>query len=827
MVHRPAKALFTGLLLSLVFLLPPSAVHGRVITLTVHNLPDPTFTGIETASDRAVMNRFLKLHPNVRLRAGAGLRLPGVQTMDMVPLMQIAGDISPDVIYVNFRFSDTYIQKGFLKPLDKYIAKMDPKDLARRVPPAVKQVAYRLGPDGKMHWYALPTSRLVIALIYRRDLFARAGLDPDKPPRTWEELMEYSKKLTFPDKGNFGMGFGKGDGAGWNFINLVWSRGGDIVKKNKKGDWEPAFNTDEMTDALYFYCLMNCQKWTDSKGKTHRGYSYRDTSPSIYAPDNPFAMYFQYLDDRVQIHQPELIGFAPFPYPEGHGHSATEVNSAMEGIFAGVKDPEVEKAAFDYLSFLDSDEANKIRVKMYIQRGYGKFVNPESLERYGYKDYLKQVDKRWVKIYKEAMKTGKPEPYGKNCAVVYHELSRPIEEAINDKVVLAALDRHDEKAAKVRLRQILHRAQAETAKRMFGQLPANVVRTRTMLTFVFLTLTALAFAMAGVYLFKTFRRDAPAQTPGQKKLFWAYLLLIPGVATVVLWQYYPLLRGTIMAFQDYNVMGDSPFTGVDNFSYVLFDPAFWHSVFVTLIYTAFYMAFAFVSPIVLALLLSEVPRGKMLFRTIFYVPAVLSGLVVVFLWKSFYKEAGFLNVIINGAFEHVLNPALTFIMGLVHLHFAPVSITQSWLDSPALAMAAVLLPVIWAGMGPGCLIYLAAFKTIPDELYEAAEVDGAGIRRKVFCITLPSIRMLILINVVGAFVGAFMSSETIFVMTGGGPYTPYGSTEVVGLQLFYTAFMYLKFGTANAMAWVLGFMLIGFTMMQLRNLSRVEFKGGR
>jgi ABC-type sugar transport system permease subunit len=72
-----------------------------------------------------------------------------------------------------------------------------------------------------------------------------------------------------------------------------------------------------------------------------------------------------------------------------------------------------------------------------------------------------------------------------------------------------------------------------------------------------------------------------------------------------------------------------------------------------------------------------------------------------------------------------------------------------------------------------------------------------------------------------------MTSEMILAMTGGGPYTPYGATEVVGLQLFYTAFMYLKFGTANAMAWVLGFMLIGLTLMQLRNLSRVEFKGGK
>lgn len=782
---------------------------------------------MEALTGRAVIDRFLQIHPDIKLKAGVGLKLPGVQTMDMVPLMQIAGDISPDVIYVNFRKSDTYIQRGFLQPLDQFVAKMDPKELARRVPPAAKQVCYRKGPDGKKHWYALPHGRLVIALVYRRDLFAKAGLNPNKPPETWDELLDYSRKLTFPDKGNYGMGFGKGDGAGWMFTDLVWSRGGDVVVQDKKGEWHPAFNTEAMVDALYFYCRMNCEQWKDRHGNTHRGSVYRDIQMDISRADNPFAMYFEYLDDRLHVYQPELIGYAPIPHAPGY-HSASEVNCQMDGIFAGVKDPKVIKAAWDYISFIDCDESNKIRVKMNVQRGFGKFINPDSLERFGYKDYLKQVDKRWVGIYKDAMAHGKPEPYGKNCDVIYHELSRPVEEAINDKTVLAALDRHDEKAVKARLREILARAQADTENTLFGHVPASVKRERNALTSVFLVITALAFTAASTYLFRTFRRDAPPQTPGQKKYFYAYMLLLPGVASVLIWQYYPLLRGTIMAFQDYNVMGNSPFVGIQNFSDVLFDAKFWFAVSRTLIYTALYMTFAFISPIVLALLLSEVPRAKILFRTIFYMPAVLSGLVVVFLWKSFYKPEGIPNVMLNAILQHGAN-GFNFVTGILHIHHhvTAMQISQAWLDIPSLAMAAVLLPVIWAGMGPGSLIYLAAFKTIPEELYEAAEVDGAGIRRKIWNITLPSIKMLIMINVVGAFTGAFMSSESIFAMTGGGPYTPNGSTEVVGLQLFYTAFMYLKFGIANSMAWVLGFMLIGFTMMQLRNLSRVEFKGGR
>ena len=323
---------------------------------------------------------------------------------------------------------------------------------------------------------------------------------------------------------------------------------------------------------------------------------------------------------------------------------------------------------------------------------------------------------------------------------------------------------------------------------------------------LFLLVACVGFTSGTLYLLRVFRREAPAPLPGGGRRVTPALLLIPAAATIALWQYYPLLRGTVIAFQDFSIMGTAKFAGVENFAGVLFDPGFWHAAYITLLYTALYMVFGFLSPIVLALLLSEVPRGKVFFRTIFYLPAVLSGLVVIFLWKSFYRPAGFLNTLLEAVGIHL---------------------TANWLDSPFLAMAAVLLPIIWAGMGPGCLIYLAAFKIIPEELYEAAEIEGAGIMAKVFSITLPSIRMLVRINAVGAFIGAFMSSDMIFAMTGGGPYTPYGATEVVGLQLFYTAFLYLKFGLANAMAWVLGFMLLGFTLMQLKNLSRVQFQAGK
>ena len=121
-------------------------------------------------------------------------------------------------------------------------------------------------------------------------------------------------------------------------------------------------------------------------------------------------------------------------------------------------------------------------------------------------------------------------------------------------------------------------------------------------------------------------------------------------------------------------------------------------------------------------------------------------------------------------------------------------------------------------MGPGCLIYLAALKTVPEELYEAADIDGAGILQKIFAISIPTIKILVMINFIGAMIGAIRGSGGyILAMTGGGPYTEMGgATEVIGLKLFYITFGHLQFGEGAAMAWIVGAMLIGFTVMQLK-----------
>jgi multiple sugar transport system permease protein len=185
---------------------------------------------------------------------------------------------------------------------------------------------------------------------------------------------------------------------------------------------------------------------------------------------------------------------------------------------------------------------------------------------------------------------------------------------------------------------------------------------------------------------------------------------------------------------------------------------------------------------------------------IYFLPAVISGVVMMMMWRIFFNENsyGLLNQVI-GLFG-----------------FEP----HNWLGSKSTAMMAIMIPQAWAGLGVGCLIYLAALKTVPEELYEAVAIDGGGFFNRIRYITIPSIKSLIFIQLIFALIAAFQASDAVLIMTAGGP--DY-ATNVVGLEIFFNAYMFQRFGVATTMAWILGFLLMGLTVFQMKRLSRMTF----
>ena len=822
------------------------------LMLRAWGVPDNAGADPTRLAQLEILAAFRKHYPHIMPVSPTGLEIPG-KTMDVVPLMQIAGNIPPEVMYVNLRQSATYIANKFLFPLDKYIEKtagVEIKDghllqlpeylaelqkgpgyaseIAERVTPQCWEVMRRKCPYGKdcphlkawgappvevhQHTWFFPQSPEVMALFYRKDLFYEAGL-PNRAPATLDEFFDDAKKMTNPKENRYGLQLYL-DEIGWSTLNILYSYGGRLVEQDPSGQWHCAFDSENAVEAYYFVARLFHEPF-DNKYGHFNGVVYMGDEP---ASSMRIAMNYNYLSSTAFGNlDPAQYGFGPPPAGLG-GKGAGEFNASMTGIYAGLEsDPEKCDAAWKYIQFYNCPEAQQIRARVYVENGLGQFVHPSLLRAAGYPEFVQQVPKGWEEEYHNIVAKGVPEPYGENTQQVYRYASKAIDQIRTDSTIIDAIERGDATTAKNAIREILKARVAYGNEKMLNILPPEVRSFRHSVALAVAVAILALFALMFWNIFSTFAQKGVTQPISwkSKQYKWAYICLFPAIFSIALWDYYPLARGTVMAFQNYNVRGFSEWVGLENFSSVLFDQEFWYSIWISLQYAALSMVFGFCAPIVLAFLLSEVPKGKTLFRTIYYLPAVLSGVVVLFLWKNFYSSEGTLNQMVN-----LVVGVLNLIPG-VHL----AEHHSAWLTSPSAALVCCLLPTIWAGMGPGCLIYLAALKTIPEEIYEAADIDGAGSLKKIFYVALPSIRALITINFIGALIGVMKSGgQNILVMTGGGPYTPNGQTEVVGLHIYWESFAYLRFGPATAMAWILGSMLIGFTVIQLRRLKNMEFK---
>lgn len=813
------KIFCVALLAVLVFLLfvPQAQAFGKradKLPLKVFRLPDPRNTSPSSLADQAVVVAFQKRFPHIRLRSFSGITIEGMGSMDSGPLMAIAGGMSPDIIYVNFRLSDTYISQGFLYPMDEFLKQVDEKELIDRVPTAGWPVIKRKGADGETHVWALPDRILVRALIYRKDLFREAGID--HPPRNWEEMEEYARMLTRPDKGQYGFIFSRGAHAAWDWITFLWSAGGDAVALNEKGEWRAIFDSDEAVEAMLYFMYLQQRKWTDASGKQQRGYVCKDADANIKWRDGKVAMRMAYLDERTigGAGDPDLTGIAPVPLGPT-GLRGSELNCTMMGIFSDIQDrggysaKEIRQAAWEYIWFFGGTEAKRIRTRVFVEQGYGKFVNPTYLKRFGYEEYLELVPKGWLDVWEEALKDGKPEPYGKNCQMVFVYMTRPMVDILQLEETgelgrdgMAEDGAISDEAKKKHIKEILTAHVFRTNEEMIGAISPAERRKRNNVAIVVGICIVSIFFFVIRRVWKIFTPEEALQKGGWqfKKYAWAYVILLPAVGSILLWKYYPMLLGSKMVFQDYRVVGESEFIGLQNLADVLWDATWWKSLARTCYYMLLMIGIGFPAPIILAILLAEVSHGKIVYRTIYYLPAVMTGMVVIYLWKLMFdpSDVGVLNMLLGK-------------IGVSKL---------KWLDDSNLAMLCCVIPTVWASMGPGCLLYLAALKTVPIDLYEAADLDGCGFFKKIWHITIPRIKGLIVIQFIGAFIMASQSTGMILVMTFGGPGE---ATKVAGLHIFEKAYLMLRFGTAVTMAWMLGAVMLCFTTMQLKRLSRMEF----
>lgn len=292
---------------------------------------------------------------------------------------------------------------------------------------------------------------------------------------------------------------------------------------------------------------------------------------------------------------------------------------------------------------------------------------------------------------------------------------------------------------------------------------------------------------------------APARAPSRplrrartREAIHAYVFMLPTIIGLLVFLIGPIVVSLYLSFTNYDLLSQAQWIGLGNYTQLFQDDLFWQALRVSAIYSVVSVPLGLMLALFAAVLLNQKLRGITVFRSIYYLPTVISGVGVAMLWRwMFNGEYGMINALLG--YVGVNGP--------------------SWITDERWALPALIIASLW-GIGGTMLIFLAGLQGIPTELYEAAEIDGAGRFRQFRAITVPLISHVTFFNLVLGIIGALQNFTDAFVITDGGPNN---ATLFLTVYLYRNAFQYLKMGYAAAVAWVLFLIVLVLTLAVFRS----------
>lgn len=285
------------------------------------------------------------------------------------------------------------------------------------------------------------------------------------------------------------------------------------------------------------------------------------------------------------------------------------------------------------------------------------------------------------------------------------------------------------------------------------------------------------------------RKRVKSEQRREERAFW--LFLSPWVIGFICFVGGPMVASLFISLTSYNVIESAQWVGLENYVSLFKDNLFFQSLKVTAYYVVLAVPFTIIVSLLLAVLLNFKVKGQSLFRTIFYAPTIVSGVSIAFLWSW------------------LLNPDFGVVNSIIFQLFGVKG--PGWFTSTDWVVPSFVL-MRFTALGSTIVIFLASLQSLPDELYEAASIDGAGRFTRFFKITVPLISPVILFNSIVTLIHSFQIFTEAYVITKGGP--EWGSFFYI-LYLFDTAFAQFRMGYASAQAWILFIIIFIFTMLSL------------
>jgi len=291
-----------------------------------------------------------------------------------------------------------------------------------------------------------------------------------------------------------------------------------------------------------------------------------------------------------------------------------------------------------------------------------------------------------------------------------------------------------------------------------------------------------------------------------RRAIWGYIFAIPWILGLIIFWGGPILASLYFSFTNYEVIGSPNWVGVDNYVRAFtHDDLFWQSLGRTFAFTGAYVPLTIFGALILAVVLNQKLIGTNIYRSVFFVPHLVPAVALAVVWI------------------YLLQPRLGPVNQV--LRNLGMSDPPAWLASRDSALYSVIMINVWAAVGGNTmLIFLAGLQGVPQELYEAADIDGASPWHKFRHVTVPLLTPTIFFNLVLAIIGALKVFTTALVATQGGPSY---ATWFFALHIYTEAFQYFRLGYGSALAWVLAIILMIFTFVQVQYSRRwVHYEGG-
>lgn len=719
--------------------------------------------------------------------------------MDPQKLMcGIAGGRPPDVIYQDrFAVGGWAARDAFMK-LDRFIARskvIRPQDYYA---PCWEEACFR----GSV--YAIPVGTDDRALFYNKDLLIRAGYVDQKgeavPPRTWTELREYAKKLSeFDDAGLSRCGFIPNYGNSWLYL-YGWQNGGEFMSADGK---RCTLDDPRIAGALDFMVKIYDDLGGVSKVDAFRaGFETEENDPFLTGKvvmkiDGNWSL------NSIASYAPDLnFAVAPAPMPSGE-QAITWCGGWSWAIPSGARHPQ---EAWQFIEWISRPEAyaliDEVDQRYNLSRGQpfvpdlnaNKLVTAEAMRRYVTdNDALNENLRDAFRVFVDLLPVARFRPVTPVGQILWDEHVRAFENATNHV--------YSPQEALSRGAQVVQKELERLGEQGRG-VPLNW-------TWPLAIMLPLVILPPAIFMIRARRRSRQSVLRGE--LGAGLIFASPWLLGFAIFTIGPILASIVFSLCEYDVLHPPRYIGLANYRDALavsfshapdsgklqvsaHDPLFWKSLWNT-VYMMVGIPLGMILGLAIALLLNLKVRGMTVYRTIFYLPAIVPAVASSILWLW------------------VLNPqsgAINAFLGALHLGRPP------WLTDPAWAKPSIILMGLW-GAGSGMIIWLAGLQGIPQSLYEAARIDGAGIWRSFRHITLPMLSPYIFFNLIMGVIGTLQIFTQAYIITQGGPVD---ATLFYVYNLFNNAFRYFRMGTASALAWILFLVILGLTLIQLKLAPR-------